>query len=66
MKGITAAATGAIVGAVIVLARQSLRDGLTVAVAIVAFGLTWLQWKMPEALIVVAAALVGLVVRGWS
>ena len=66
VKGITAAATGAIVGAVIVLARQSLKDGLTVGIAIVAFGLTWLRWKVPEPLIVAGAAAVGLLVRGGS
>jgi chromate transporter len=66
VKGITAAATGAIVGAVIVLARQSLSDGLTAGVAAMAFGLTLLRWKVPEPLIVGGAALVGLLARSWS
>jgi chromate transporter len=64
VTGITAGATGAIAGAVIVLARQSLVDVTTALIAVVAFGLTWLRWKIPEPLIVVAAALIGLAVRG--
>ena len=64
VAGITAGATGAIAGAVIVLARQSLLDLTTALIAVGAFGLTWLRWKLPEPLIVVAAALIGLVVRG--
>jgi chromate transporter len=64
VAGITAGATGAIAGAVFVLGRQSLIDATTVLVALGAFGLTWLRWKLPEPLIVVAAALIGLAVRG--
>lgn len=64
VAGITAGATGAIVGAVFVLARQSLVDVTTILVAVGAFGLTWLKWKIPEPLIVIAAALIGLAVRG--
>jgi len=66
VAGITAGATGAIAGAVIVLARQSLVDMATVLIAVGAFGLTWLRWKIPEPLIVLAAALMGLAVRGSS
>ena len=61
--GITAGATGAIAGAVIVLARQSLVDVTTVLIAVAAFGLTWSRWKVPEPLIVVAAGLIGLAAR---
>ena len=64
VAGITAGATGAIVGAVFVLGRQSLVDVATVVIALGAFGLTWWRWKVPEPLIVVAAALIGLVLRG--
>jgi chromate transporter len=62
VAGVTAAATGAIAGAVFVLARHSLVDLTTVLIAIAAFGVTWLRWKIPEPLIVLAAALVGLAV----
>lgn len=64
VTGITAGATGAIAGAVIVLGRQSLVDFTTVVIAVGTFGLTWLRWKIPEPLIIAAAALIGLVVRG--
>ena len=63
VAGITAGTTGAIAGAVIVLARQSLVDVTTPMIAAGAFGLTLLRWKIPEPLIVVVAALVGLGVR---
>ena len=63
VAGVTAAATGAIAGAVIVLARHSLVDLTTVLIAVAAFGLTWLRWKIPEPFIVMAAALVGRAVR---
>ena len=64
VAGITAGATGAIAGAVIVLARQSLVDVTTVLIAVGALGLTWLKRRIPEPLIVAAAALIGLAVRG--
>jgi chromate transporter len=64
VTGITAGATGAIAGAVVVLARHSLVDTPTVLIAVGAFGLTWLRWKIPELFIVAAAALIGLAIRG--
>jgi chromate transporter len=64
VAGVTAAATGAIAGAVIVLGRQSIVDATTGLIAAGAFGLTWLRWRIPEPLIVLAAALIGLAVRG--
>jgi hypothetical protein len=51
---------------VIVLARQSLLDVTTTLIAVGALGLTLLRWRIPEALIVVAAGLIGLGVRGLS
>ena len=63
VAGITAAATGAIAGAVIVLARHSLVDFTTVLIAVAVVGMAWLPWKVPEPLIIVAAALIGLAVR---
>ena len=64
VRGITAATTGAIAGVVIVVARQSLSDLPAAAIAIGALIASALRWKVPEPLIVVAAALVGLLVRG--
>jgi chromate transporter len=66
VQGITAAATGTIVGAVFVLGRQSLVDRFTIGVALAALALTWIRWKVPEPLLILAAAAAGLLVRGWS
>jgi chromate transporter len=63
VNGLTAAATGAIAGAVIVLGRQSLIDGWTVLIGVAAFLITRLTWKVPEPLIVLAAAFAGLALR---
>jgi chromate transporter len=62
IQGVTAAATGAIAGAVIVLARRSLVDWPTVVIALVALGVLW-RWKVPEPLLVLAAAVAGLLIR---
>jgi chromate transporter len=62
VKGVTVAATGAIMGAVIVLARRSLIDIPTVAIALLSFALLWqFKKKLPEPLLVLSAAVVGLV-----
>src|SRR3954468_16743672 len=61
--GVTAGATGAIVGAVFVLARHSIVDGATAVIALSAFGLTWTRWKIPDPVIVAIAALIGLAIR---
>jgi chromate transporter len=63
VTGVTAGATGAIVGAVFVLARQSLVDATTALIAVGAFALTWLKWKIPDPIIVAAAAVIGLAVK---
>jgi chromate transporter len=63
VKGVTVAATGAITGAVIVLARRSLIDLPTVAIALVSVALLWhFKKKLPEPLLVLAAAIIGLIV----
>lgn len=61
VDGVTAAAIGAITGAVIVIGRQSIRDGATAALALVTVGVLWRLKKVPEPLVVMAAALAGLV-----
>jgi chromate transporter len=59
VQGVTAAATGAIAGAVIVLARRSITDIPTVVIAAVTLGLL-LKWKIPEPVLIVAAGLAGV------
>ncbi|MFM0630500.1 chromate transporter [Paraburkholderia xenovorans] len=62
VDGITAAAVGAITGSVLVIAKRSLIDIPTVALAVATVLLLWRFKKLQEPFIVVAAALFGLVV----
>ncbi len=62
VQGVTAAATGAIAGAVIVLARRSVYDIPTVVIAAMSLGLLF-RWKIPEPLLIAAAAMAGLLLR---
>lgn len=63
VTGVTVAATGAIAGAVVVLGRKSLVDLPTVLIALMSFGLLWyFKKKLPEPLLVLAAAVTGLVI----
>ena len=59
VQGVTAAATGAIAGAVVVLARRSITDVPTALIAAVTLGLL-LKWKVPEPLLIVAAGIAGI------
>jgi chromate transporter len=61
VQGATAAATGALSGAVIVLAVRAIYDVPTAAIALVSFALLW-RFKIPEPLLVVGAGVAGLVV----
>ena len=63
VDGVTAAAIGAITGAVIVIGQRSITDWVTAVVAIVTVGLLWRFKKLPEPLIVAGAAVIGLVVH---
>jgi chromate transporter len=65
VNGVTAAAIGAITGAVIVLGRRSIIDIPTVLLAVATLGLLWKGKKVPEPLIVLGAGVVGLVVKFW-
>ena len=62
VRGVTAAATGAIAGAVVVLARRSVRDVPTIVIAIVTFAVLF-RWKVPEPLLIACAAIAGLLLR---
>ncbi len=62
VDGVTAAAIGAIAGAVIVLSRRSIVDVPTAALAIATVALLWRFKKLPEPLVVAAAAAIGLAV----
>src|SRR5438876_6274037 len=62
VRGVTAAATGAIAGAVVVLARRSVHDVPTIIIAIVTFAVLF-RWKVPEPLLIACAAVAGLMLR---
>ena len=59
----TAAATGAIAGSVVVLARRSVYDWPTALIAVITLAVLF-KWKVPEPLLIAVAAVVGLVLRG--
>ena len=59
VRGVTAAATGAIAGAVIVLARRSIYDVPTASIGIVSLAVLF-RWKIPEPALIAVAAVVGL------
>ena len=59
VRGVTVAATGAIAGAVFVLARRSIHDLPTAAIALLSFAVL-LRWEIPEPLVIGVAGVVGL------
>jgi len=63
VDGVTAAATGAIAGAAIVLGRRAIVDVPTALIGLGALGLLVYAKRVPEPLVIVAAGVVGLVVR---
>ncbi len=62
VDGITAAAIGAIAGSVVVVAQRSLSDNPTALLAVGATALLWKFKKIPEPVLVIGAALIGLAV----
>jgi chromate transporter len=58
--GATSAATGAIAGAVILLARRAIYDVPTAAVALISLAVLW-RFKVPDPILVAAAGIVGLI-----
>ena len=63
VDGITAAAVGAIAGAVIVLGRRQFTDLYSPLIALVVIVLLARFKKLPEPLIIVGAALIGLLIK---
>ncbi len=59
VKGVTAAATGAIAGACVVLAQRAIVDVPTLAIAVATL-IVLLRWKIPEPWVIAGAGLVGL------
>jgi chromate transporter len=61
VQGATAAATGALSGAVVVLATRAIYDIPTAVMALVTLAALW-RYRIPEPIVVLVAAAVGLVV----
>ena len=62
VDGITAAAIGAITGSVIVIAKRSIVDIPTAAIAVTTALLLWKFKKLQEPVVIAAAAVIGLIV----
>ena len=63
VDGVTAAAIGAIAGAVLVLAKRNLVDVPTALIAITTIGILYTFKKIPEPLIILAASLTGIALK---
>jgi len=61
VDGVTAAATGAIAGAVVVLGRRAITDAPTAAIAVATLLILIRARRIPEPLVIIAAGLVGVV-----
>jgi chromate transporter len=64
VDGVTAAATGAIAGAVIVLGRRALVDWTTVLVALATLAVLLRFRKAPEPMLIALAAIAGILLNG--
>ncbi len=62
VRGVTAAATGAIAGAVLVLARRSVYDLPTILICVASLAILF-RWKVPEPILIAGAAVAGLFLR---
>jgi chromate transporter len=65
VDGITAAAIGAIAGAVVILGKKSLIDIPTVVIAIFSIFLLWKYKKITEPYLIIACAVVGYVLKNY-
>lgn len=65
VDGVTAAAIGAIAGAVLVLAKRNLTDIPTILIAITTAGMLFKFKKLQEPLVILAASVVGIVLKTW-
>ena len=65
VEGITAAAIGAIAGAVVVLGKRQLTDLVSVAIAIITLLILLRFKKLQEPVVIITAALLGLLIKYW-
>lgn len=62
VRGVTAAATGAISGAVVVLAKRSVYDLPTALICVLSLAILF-RWKVPEPIVIACAAGAGLLLH---
>jgi chromate transporter len=62
VRGVTAAATGAIAGSVVVLARRSVFDLPTILICAISVAILF-RWKVPEPVLIGSAGVVGLLLH---
>jgi len=63
VEGVTAAATGAIAGAAVVLGRRAIVDLPTVGLAVVTLFVLWKARRVPEPIVILLSGIAGLVLR---
>ena len=64
VDGVTAAATGAIAGAAVILGRRALVDVPAILIALATLGLLITPRKLPEPVMILAAGVAGLLLHG--
>ena len=62
VNGVTAAATGAISGAVVVLGKRSIMDFPTALLAVITLAILWKSKKVSEPIIILISAIIGLII----
>jgi len=65
VDGVTAAAIGAIAGAVLVLGKRTLTDLPTLALALITAIILFRFKKLPEPLVIGVAAFAGIILKTW-
>ena len=63
VDGVTAAATGAIAGAAVVLGRRAIVDLPTVLIAFATLSLLFLPKRLPEPALILAAGIIGVLLN---
>jgi len=63
VRGVTVSVVGVLAGTTVLVARAAIGDPLTAAIAIASLAVLAAPWKVPEPLVVLAGALIGLGTR---
>jgi chromate transporter len=60
VRGVTVAVVGVLLGTSVLVARSTIHDALGVVILLFALAVLWSKWKVPEAALVGAGAIIGL------